>query len=168
MSCSDQLLPLGLQPLVQGDYDLVGAEAEVRLFGLNFLVEFGEVEEVYLALLIDHPHLHALLLELDVKHLLRYDCLCAARALELVDLNVYPINCGQCRQRLLDFGLLVKPGILGDLLGRPLFWGLHRGLLSHAQLDRVAAVDKAGALKDLCAFCLKFSWRMSVVILSNK
>ena len=152
---------------MQGDYDLVGAEPEVRLFGLNLFVEFGEVEEVDLALLVNHPQLNALLLELDVNHLLRDDCLCATRPLELVDFDVYPIVCVQCRQRLLDFGVLVKPGVLGDLLGRPLFWGLYRCLLSHAQLDRVPAVDKSGALKDLCAYCLKFSWRMSVVILNT-
>ena len=77
---------------MQGDYDLVGAEAEVRLLRLNLFVEFGEVEEVDLALLVDHAQLHALLLEFDVKHLLRDDCLCAIRALELVDLDVYPID----------------------------------------------------------------------------
>jgi hypothetical protein len=153
---------------VHGDYDLVGAEAEVRLFGLNLLVEFGEVEEVDLALLIDHPQLHALLLELDVKHLLRDHCLCSTRPLELVDLDVNPIDSVQCRQRLLDLGFLVKPGVLGDLLCRPLFWGLHRCLLSHAQLDWVTTVDKASALKDLGPLCLKFSWSMSVVILNTK
>ena len=153
---------------MQCDYDLIGSEAEVRLLGLNLFVEFGEVKEVDLALLVNHPQLHALLLELDIQHLLRDHCLCATRALELVDLDVNPIDGVQCRQRLLDLGFLVKPGVLGDLLCRPLFWGLHRCLLSHAQLDWVAAVDKAGTLKDLGPLCLKFSWSMSVVILNTK
>ena len=92
---------------MKGDNDLVGAEAEIRLLRLNLFVEFGEVEEVDLALLVDHAQLHTLLLEFDVKHLLRDDCLCAIRALELVDLDVYPIDCSQCLQHLLDLGVLV-------------------------------------------------------------
>ena len=80
---------------MQGDYDLVGAEAEVRLLGLNLFVELGEVEEIYLPLLIDHAHLHTLVLEFDVKHLLRDVCLCTTRSLKLVDLDVYPIDCSK-------------------------------------------------------------------------
>ena len=67
---------------------------------------------------------------------------------------------------LLDFLVLIEPGVLSDLSWGLLFdYLLHHFLLSYAELHRLAAVDEAVSLEYFSPFNVEVLRRMSVVVL---
>ena len=68
---------------------------------------------------------------------------------------------------LLNLGLFVEPGVLGDLHGWFFFDNFNLGFLSLTKQDRVSSIYKTLTFENLGSLSVEILWRMSIVILNR-